>query len=62
MSKRLIRRDATIVREELRLMEQALKREDWEWVLIHAQQAAGMASTLEYDVENHIDPTTNEPV
>ena len=58
MSKRQIRRGATIVREELRRMEQAMKRGEWEWVLIHAQQAAGMAATLEYDVETHIDPST----
>lgn len=53
-SKRQVRRTATIVREELRHMEQALKRGDMTWAYIHAQQAAGFAANMEFEIESLI--------
>ena len=49
-SKREIKNLSKIVREELRSMQAAIDRNDFEWAVTHAQQAAGMAATLEESV------------
>lgn len=47
MTKREIRKMAAVVRDELARMNAALRDNDLEWVKTHAQQAAGLACTME---------------
>jgi hypothetical protein len=49
-SKREIRKLSQFVREELRYMQRAIDNNDIEWIITHAQQAAGIAATLEESV------------
>jgi hypothetical protein len=59
-SKRKIRQLAKVVREELRFMQDAMQRQDWEWVQTHAQQAAGLAATLEMHTIEYCDQQNKE--
>ena len=49
-SKREIRKLSQYVREELRYMQRAIDDNDIDWFITHAQQAVGMAATLEESV------------
>jgi hypothetical protein len=64
-SKREIKKLAKIVREELRYLQTAVDNHDMRWAETHAQQAAGMAATLEQAVVDYaqwINATPTKPI